>query len=229
MFADCVVARIVEYITSADSHQIARSPGIISNMIRVMKSWVLDKEIPPEQAEQKSLYNIFLEGIIRVNSKFPKDLERLKTINNLTLKDNWDSKGIFENTGICTEQNERYAHQNATIDNYGYCFGTKEEAIKRDLTLGPKKGILWGQGRVWEAVKEVAALEALPQGRAVSAQTAGFGQFTPVISGDAYSNLGAGAASGGAVLTQFQSSQQGGSSSGSQPKLESKDSKPGKS
>jgi hypothetical protein len=94
LFADCAAARVIEYITSSERHQIAFDPSFFSNLVRSMKSWATGKEIPPEQREQKNLYQLFIDGIIRVSSKFPQDKERLKTINHLTLTDNWNTKGF---------------------------------------------------------------------------------------------------------------------------------------
>jgi hypothetical protein len=155
-FADCAAARVVEYITSEDEHSVISKPGLFSNAIRVIRSWALSQEIPPEQAKQKTLYNTFLDGIIRVTSHFARDNERLQTINNGTLIDNWSAKAIFENTGvIIPETGERYAHPNVDVQLYGYCRGTKEEALGRGLTLGPDpaKGQFWGPGRVWDTAQ----------------------------------------------------------------------------
>lgn len=164
LFADCAAARVVEYITSDKKNQLAYEPSALSNAIRVIKSWVLNKEIPPEESKQKALYHIFLDGIVRVTSDFHKDVERLKTINHLTLTDNWTSKGIFENTGIELETGELYAHPNANINSYGYCRGTQEEAKNRGLTLGPNpsKGQFWGKGREFEPQANIKPLESLP-------------------------------------------------------------------
>ncbi len=172
LFADCAAARVVEYIIADEDNQIAKHPGLFSNAIRGMKAWVLNQEIPPEETEQKALYQIFLDGIVKVSSEFPKDKERLKTINHLTLQDQWTSRGIFENTGILVLQPngtmERYAHPNIDVMKYGYCKGTKEEADKRALTLrrDPKRGHYWGEGRIWERPLDVVAVEAFPPNHA---------------------------------------------------------------
>jgi tetratricopeptide (TPR) repeat protein len=162
LFADCAAARVIEYITSSERHQIAFDPSFFSNLVRSMKSWATGKEIPPEQREQKNLYQLFIDGIIRVSSKFPQDKERLKTINHLTLTDNWNTKGIFENTGIITSDQQRYAHPNVDIERYGYCRGTAQEAERRDLSLQQKNKLPWGKGRVWEVVEQNQRLEPLP-------------------------------------------------------------------
>lgn len=162
VFAQCVAARVVEYITSDDSHTIGHKPSISGELIRRLKSWVLKQEIPPELQEQKSLYDIFLDGIIRVTSKFPTDKYRLQTINHLTLTDNWCSKEIFENTGIITSSGERYSLPQVNIKSYGYCYGTVKEAQARGLSSGPKEGELWGFGRQWEQVLQTKGLDALP-------------------------------------------------------------------
>ncbi len=162
LFADCAAARVIEYITSSEQHQIAFEPSFFSNLVRSMKSWATGKEIPPEQREQKNLYQLFIDGIIRVSSKFPQDKERLKTINHLTLTDNWNTKGIFENTGIITSDQQRYAHPNVDIERYGYCRGTVQEAERRDLSLQQKNKLPWGEGRAWEIVEQNQRLEPLP-------------------------------------------------------------------
>lgn len=162
LFAECVAARVVEYITSDKSHQKEGGPSIFGELIRKFKSWVLNQEIPSELQQQKTLYNIFLDGIIRVTSKFPTEMYRLQTINHLTLKDNWCSKGIFENSGIITPTGERYALPQVDIDRYGYCYGTIQEAGKRGFTLGPKEGQLWSVGRQWEEPEETQRLDQLP-------------------------------------------------------------------
>lgn len=162
VFAQCVAARVVEYITSDDSHQKEDGPSKFGELIRKLKSWVLKQEIPPELQQQKSLYNIFLDGIIRVTSIFPTDKYRLQTINSLTMEDNWCSKGIFENTGIITPAGERYALRQVDVDRYGYCYGTTKEAEKRGLNIGPKEGVLWSAGRIWVKPKETQGLDPLP-------------------------------------------------------------------
>ncbi len=162
LFADCAAARVIEYITSSEQHQIAFEPSFFSNLVRSAKSWMTGKEIPPEQREQKNLYQLFIDGIVRVSSKFPKDKERLKTINHLTLTDNWNAKGIFENTGIITLDQQRYAHPNVDVERYGYCKGITKEAEHRALTLKQKNGLPWGQGRAWEVVEQNQRLEPLP-------------------------------------------------------------------
>lgn len=162
VFAQCAAARVVEYITSDESHQKGQKPSIMSEVIRRLKSWVLKQEIPPELQQQKSLYDIFLDGIIRVTSKFPTDGYRLQTINHLTLTDNWCSKEIFENTGIITPSGERYALPQVDVERYGYCYGTLKEAENRGLSSGPKKDELWGLGRQWEQVKQTQGLDAIP-------------------------------------------------------------------
>lgn len=164
VFADCAVARVVQYITSDDQNQVAYEPSKFSDAIRVIQSWLFKKEIPPEQRVQKTLYDIFLDGIVRVLSDFPKDKERLHTINQLTMDDNWNSKGIFENTGVELVTGEKYAHPNINVNLYGYCKGTKEEAEKRCLTLGPdpKNGAYWGPGRQWDKPQDAQALTPYP-------------------------------------------------------------------
>ncbi len=162
LFADCAAARVIEYITSSDQHQVAFEPSFFSNLVRSAKSWATGKEIPPEQREQKNLYQLFIDGIVRVSSKFPKDKERLKTINHLTLTDNWNAKGVFENTGIMTSDQQRYAHPNVDIERYGYCKGSAKEAEHRALTLKQKNGLPWGQGRTWETPEQSERLEPLP-------------------------------------------------------------------
>lgn len=158
--ADCAVARAVEYIISESDHQIAKKASRFWNAYIKVKSWVLDKEIPRQRAEKKALSDIFIDGIIHVTTQFPTDHERLATINGLTQSDNWDARGIFENTGIVTEDGERYAHPNAKIQEYGYCKGIQQEAKNRGLTLGPNSKQKWGEGRKWEKVEATPSLSS---------------------------------------------------------------------
>ncbi len=182
-FANCAAARVVEYITSDNNHQIAHEPSIFSSVIRKVKSWALNKEIPPEQSELKGLYAVFLDGIVRVvKSDFPKGKERLKTINHLTLTDNWNSNAIFENTGVIVLQPDgkvlRYAHPNADVNRYGYCYGTVEEATRRHLNLGPNpnKGQYWPEGRVWELQLDTPTTSPLQSGGKPNAILTSFNQ-----------------------------------------------------
>lgn len=152
LFADCAAARVIEYLTSSEQSQRTDEPSLFTSLVRSAKSWTLGQAISPQQREPKNLFQWFIEGIIRASSKFQKDRERLKTINNLTPQDNWSARGIFESTGIITADYQRYAHPRLPIERYGYCKGCVEEAQHRGLTLRPKKGAQWGEGRVWESV-----------------------------------------------------------------------------
>lgn len=161
-FADCAAARVVQYITSSDENQVAYEPSLFGEAIRVMQSWIMNQEIPTKLRKQKDLYDTFLDGIIKIASRFPEDVATLTTINNLTQQDKWQSKAIFENTGICTQNGDRYAHPDAEIELYGYCFGTVEEAMKRGLTLKKSAKELWGKGRFWEQPTGSYGLIPLP-------------------------------------------------------------------
>ena len=187
-FADCAVARAVAYITDADKNHIAFEPSMLSKMCRSVKSFVTGKDIPTMLKEQKNLYALFLDGIVRVTSNFAADEKTLRLINNLTLTEKWCSKGVFENTGILvrmemgagessgsssstvslslsssssSSHEQRWAFRQTDLDRYGYCEGTLEEAMKRDLKLGPGKGLVWGTGRAWPQVKNVELLPEL--------------------------------------------------------------------
>lgn len=182
IFAQCAAARVVEYIISDDSHQTSYTPGIFLGFIHQIKSFVLNQEIPPALQKQKNLCNIFIDGILRVTSKFPKERHRLQTINSLSLGDNWCSKEIFENTGIMVlsgDRYQRYSHKDVALDRYGYCYGTIQEAERRGLSLGPSKNELWGLGRQWETVKPTLALTALPANHVQQGETLIFSAAAP--------------------------------------------------
>ncbi|PCH55454.1 MAG: hypothetical protein COC15_04310 [Legionellales bacterium] len=150
-FADCAAARVIDYITARNSNVIVSKESKFSTMMRKMKSWSTKKEIPPEEVKQKDLYDVFIDGIRKISSKYPLDTKRLCTINKLTLQDNWSAKGIFENTGIITDDGKLYSHKNCDVDKYGYCYSTADEAKLRNLSLGPHKKENWGVGRQWKA------------------------------------------------------------------------------
>ncbi len=165
-FADCCVARVIQYIIESDKNTTLSEENQCSIMIRTAKSWLFNKEIPSELREQKSLYDTFVHGLIAVTSSFDKDFERLQTINGLTSADDWRAKGIFENTGILTDSQERYAHENVNLERYGYCLGTKEEAAKRLLSLiNPKTKLPWEAGRKWVSQQSMAPLLSVEQVR----------------------------------------------------------------
>lgn len=165
-FADCCVARVVQYITSSDGNTELSRESACSIISRSARSWLFSKEIPSELRQQKSLYDTFVHGLIRVTSDFDKDVERLQTINGLTVEDSWVAKGIFENTGIITNTQERYAHEKVNLERYGYCFGTKEEAEKRNLSLvNPKTRLPWETGRKWVSQQSMAPLLSVEEVR----------------------------------------------------------------
>ncbi len=147
-FADAAVARVIDYIVSSSKHQLASRPGIFKELGRWLTAWALGQEIPTELERQKGLFDIFVDGILKIQTRADLDKKRLRTIS--PLSDDWCAKGIFENTGVITPDGKRWAHPDVEIERYGYCFGTMADVQKRGLTDKDKKGNPWGPGRVWE-------------------------------------------------------------------------------
>lgn len=148
--AECTVTRIVDYIISSKNHQIVKQANHFTNAFLSAKSWWTNKEIPHELSQKKSIYDVFLDGLCRIESKFPKEKTPLATVNRTRLDSRWTAECIFQNVGIITASGERYANENTYIDEVGYAKGSKEDAEKRGLSFYDKNKKLWGRGRLWE-------------------------------------------------------------------------------
>jgi WD40 repeat protein/ankyrin repeat protein len=142
-FADCAVMRFVDYITSEERVQYSYEPSILEGVMRKLKNLNFGHEIPLELVQYKSLFDLFLEGVLQQTVKFPMEKQLLKTFDTVnrqdkTLQDKWCAKEIFENTGIITQSGERYIHAKVENLRYGYCQGTVKEAEKRGYYFQPK-------------------------------------------------------------------------------------------
>jgi hypothetical protein len=142
-FTDCAVVRFVDYLTSEERGQFSYERSILEGVIRKLKKLNFGHETPLELVQYKSLFDLFLEGVLQQTTKFQLEKQRLKTWDPLnqrdsTLQDKWCAKEIFENTGLVTQAGEKYTYAKAEILRYGYCYGTVKEAEKRGYYLQAK-------------------------------------------------------------------------------------------
>lgn len=150
LLADSATACIIDYIINKDRNILETQESLMGSLARKLSSFVLGTYTPPEETQYKTLYEIFIMGIITTDSKAGIEKKRLDTRGN-TLSDNWQSMGIFRNTGIITPDGRRWAHKNSKLNKYGYVAGTETEARKRGLSEGPNKNESWGLGRQWNS------------------------------------------------------------------------------
>lgn len=153
-FSDCVVARLITVLIG--DNEVTKNINLFSDAMKKVAVLSPTSSTFFRQSMEQKLYARFIVGIIEAGSEYSKDKIRLETTPELTVSDNWTAKGIFENTGVLVEQNEkpplRYAHINVQVNHYGYCRGILEEALARNLTAGPQKDHVWGEGRVWQGL-----------------------------------------------------------------------------
>jgi len=143
LFAQFAVARIIRY-SVINNNLTNNNPSALGTFFRDALSTVFHTG-PEPQRIRKATSQIVNEALsVQEHSVFSKNkMEETSLLLAEPYKDpfrndpnkEWTAKGIFENTGIRTENGERFSGRNQEVERYGYRFGTREEAVEKRMTL----------------------------------------------------------------------------------------------
>jgi ankyrin repeat protein/tetratricopeptide (TPR) repeat protein len=146
-FANCAVARVIQYISQSERHTVKTSAAssFVAKTAISLDNLFTRRAIANPLEVRKSLYEIFMDGIIRMKLSEEEEDMVLSTESgeDEMFEQGWTTTGVFGNTGICVvdqdEEKSYYTHKHAKPEVYGYCYGTEEEVKLRGLKLLPKE------------------------------------------------------------------------------------------